>query len=33
VLGGLDELKDFAIPWEEDIALFEFGFVIHMYIR
>ena len=26
VLGGLNELKDFAVSRKEDIALFEFGF-------
>ena len=26
VLGGLNELKDFIVSWDKDIALFEFGF-------
>lgn len=33
VLGGLNELKDFAVSRKEDIALFEFGFIIHICIR
>jgi len=33
MLGGLNELKDFVVSWDENITFLELSCIIHMYIK